>query len=123
MKAAAQAVEPRRVGAERSEAPGTRVGGTPRPAVGAAAQTSSGTRSVHEHLFEAVEALEAAAGAVHDALERGVDEVDGQRGLLRDALVHAAQHAAAADEVDALEDEVLRELGRGLPERAHNDLE
>ena len=34
-------------------------------------------------LLEAVEALEAAAGAEHDALERRVDEVHRQIGLLR----------------------------------------
>src|SRR5213076_2337952 len=99
----------------QSEAPGTRVGGTPRPADGGAAGPASGTRAVHEHVFEPVEALQATAGAVHDAFEGGVHEVDGQRRLLRDALVQAAQHAASADEVDALVDEVLRELGWRLP--------
>ena len=63
-------------------------------------------------LFEAVEALEAAAGAEHDAFERRVDEMHGQVGLVADAPVEAAQHAAAADEVHAVQDEVLRELGR-----------
>ena len=62
--------------------------------------------------LQAVEALEAAAGAEHDALERRVDEVHRQVGLLADAAVEAAQHAAAADEVHAVEDQVLRELGR-----------
>ena len=38
----------------------------------------------------------------------------GSCGLLGDALVEPAQHAAAADEVDALEDEVLGQLGRRL---------
>src|SRR5215213_8884882 len=61
-------------------------------------RAASGTRAVHEHVFQAVEALEATAGAVHDALEGSADEMDGQRRLLRDALVHAVQHAAAADE-------------------------
>ena len=62
--------------------------------------------------LQAVEALEAAAGAEHDALERRVDEVHRKIGLVADALVEAAQHAAAADEMHAVEDEVLRELGR-----------
>ena len=72
--------------------------------------------------FRRSKRLEAAAGAEHDALERGVDEVHGQRRLLRDAQVHAAQHAAAADEVDALVDEVLRQLGRRLRQGAHDDV-
>ena len=66
----------------------------------------------HEHLLEAVEALEAAAGAEHDALERRVDEVHRQVGLLLDAPVEPCSIAAAADEVHAVRDQVLRELGR-----------
>ena len=42
----------------------------------------------------------------------------GSYGLLRQALVEAPQHAAAADEVDALLDEVLGQLGRGVAEAA-----
>jgi hypothetical protein len=34
----------------------------------------------------------------------------GEIGLVRDAAIEAAQHAAAAHEVDAVEDEILREL-------------
>ena len=40
---------------------------------------SSGAGAAHEHVLQAVEGLEAAAGAEHDALERRVDEVDRQR--------------------------------------------
>ena len=51
-------------------------------------------------------------GAEHDALERRVDEVHRQIGLVADAVVEPAQQRSAADEVHAVEDEVLRELGR-----------
>ena len=47
----------------------------------------------HEHALEAVEALEAAAGAEHDALERRVDEVHRQIGLGADAMTEPAQRA------------------------------
>ena len=42
------------------------------------------------------------------------DEMDGKVGLLREPAVEAAEHAAAADEVNTVQNEVLRELGRRL---------
>src|SRR5262249_55036287 len=74
----------------------------------------------HEHRFERVERLEAAAGAENDAFERRVDEMHREVGLFCNAAVEAAQHAAAADEVDALHDQVLRQFGRGLAEAGHD---
>ena len=74
----------------------------------------------HEHDLEGVEGLEAPAGAEHDALEGGVDQVDGDGRLLGQAAVEAPEHAAAAHQVDALDDEVLGQLGRGLAEALHH---
>ena len=73
--------------------------------------------------LSAVEALEAAAGAVDDALEGGVDEVDLQRGSFEMRRSMPPQHPSAPHEVDALEDEVLGELGRCLRERTHDDVD
>src|SRR5438309_1102818 len=61
----------------------------------------------HEEDLQGVEGLEALARTQDDALEGRVDQVHGEHRLLGDAPVEAAQHAAATDEVDALDDEVL----------------
>src|SRR5581483_3010232 len=74
----------------------------------------------HEEDLQGVEGLEALAGAEDDALEGSLDEVYGDLGLLGDAPVEAAEHAAAADEVDALDDEVLGQLGRRRTEALHH---
>src|SRR5207237_760458 len=74
----------------------------------------------HEQDLQGVEGLQALAGAEDDALEGGVDQVDRDRGLLGDAAVEAPQHAAPADEVDALDDQVLGQLGRGASEALHD---
>src|SRR4051794_4699435 len=55
---------------------------------------------LHEHVLEAVEALEAPTGAEDDRLQREVDELRADRRLLLDAQVESPQHRAAADEVD-----------------------
>ena len=65
--------------------------------------------------LQRVVGLDALAGAEHDALERRVDEVHrAPRSRPRAARSRPAQHAAATDEVDALLDQVLGELGRRL---------
>src|SRR5581483_6595753 len=74
----------------------------------------------HEEDLQGVEGLEALAGAEDDALEGSLDEVYGDLGLLGDAPVEAAEHAAAADEVDALDDEVLGQLGPRRTEALHH---
>jgi hypothetical protein len=47
-------------------------------------QKTSGGSRLHEHVFEAVERLEAPTGAEHDRLERQVDELAADRRLLLD---------------------------------------
>src|SRR5437588_2903927 len=74
----------------------------------------------HEQDLQGVEGLQALAGAEHDALERGVDQVDRNRRLLGDPVIEPAQHAAAADQVDALDDEVLGQLRRRCTEALHD---
>src|SRR5262249_26148134 len=81
------------------------------PRVGRQVEVDMATRCLHEHVLEAVEALEAPSGAEHDRLEGEVDQPRAHRGLLLDAQVEAAQHRAATDEVDPLGEEVLRQLG------------
>src|SRR5689334_15911626 len=61
----------------------------------------------HEHHSKGVEGLKAFSGTEHHALEWRVDEVDGNLCLDGDALVESVQHAAAADEMNPLLDEVL----------------
>ena len=87
----------------RQRVPATRMPGRRRSGVGG-----------DEELAQLVEGLEALPGAEGHALERGVDEVDGHGGLVGEAPGHAPQQRPAADEVDALEDDVLGQLGRRL---------
>src|SRR5438270_343364 len=77
----------------------------------------------HEQDLQGVEGLEALAGAEDDALEGGVDEVHGDGRLLGDPSVEAPQHAAAADQVDALDDEVLSQLGRRRAQALHDGVD
>src|SRR5439155_6783130 len=74
----------------------------------------------HEEDLQGVEGLEALAGAEDDALEGGVDEVHGDGRLLGDPSVEAPQHAPAADQVDALDDEVLGQFRGRRPEALHD---
>src|SRR5581483_4430212 len=83
------------------------IGGGDRPTHTRQARDPSRLRAAHEHLLQPVERLEAATRAEHDALERRVDEMHRQRRLLRDAPVETTQHRPTADEMDALQDEVL----------------
>ena len=51
-------------------------------------------RPRHEHALQALEALEATAGAEHDAFERRIDEVHRQIGLGADAVARARAAAS-----------------------------
>ena len=80
-----------------------------RPTAAGGRQSSCG-----EEPAQLVEGLEAEAGPEHHALERRVDQVHRHRGGVGQALAHAPQQRAPADQVDALEDDVLGQLGRRL---------
>ena len=73
-------------------------------------------RASEEHDLQRLVRLDAVTGAEHDALERRVDEVHRDLRLALDPQVEAAQHATAADEVHAVGQEVLGQLGRRLAE-------
>ena len=73
----------------------------------------------HEHALQRVVVLDAVAGA-HARPPRAAsfDIFTGTCGLALDALGEAAQQAAAADEVHAADEEVLRQLRRRLRQAA-----
>src|SRR5690606_19601227 len=68
----------------------------------------------HEHVAELLVGLHHPAGAEHHRLERLAHDPHRHLALLRQPKVQPLEQRAAADEVDAVLDEVLRELGRRL---------